>query len=160
VEQKRAEGTLRAKDSQVALVVGGRGAPKPSAYLTKSQQKRFRALVAELADADFLDYADRGMIELAAIEEDNIAECNRFIDANGVVITGGMGGTIANPAVTKRAQSITSLRQLYAELGIGPASRARLQNLGIDKGKPPEKGIPSVAKFAEARARLRAVGDE
>jgi len=159
VEQKQAEGTVRARDRQTALLVGGRGTPKPSAYLTKGQMARFAALVKELTAAGYLDLADRGMLELAAIEEDNVDLCNRSVDKNGVVILGAMGGPITNPAVIARAKSLSSLRQLYAELGIGPASRARMQNLGM-KGREPSNDIPAVAKFAEARSRLRAVGDE
>jgi hypothetical protein len=54
-----------------------------------------------------------------------------------------MGGPVINPAATSRAKSLTHLRQLYAELGIGPASRARMQNLGV-KGKGPDKVLPGV----------------
>jgi P27 family predicted phage terminase small subunit len=142
-EQKRDEGTLRARDKQTPLLVAGRGTPAPSAYLTAGQVARFHALVAELSDAGYLDLADRGMLELAAIEEDNVDVCNQDIDRNGVVITGAMGGTIANPAVTARSKSLTNLRQLYAELGIGPASRARMNSLGL-AGRSPAKTLPGV----------------
>lgn len=142
-EQKRDEGTMRARDQQTPLLVAGRGNPQPSSYLTAGQAARFRALVAELSDAGYLDLADRGMIELAAIEEDNVDECNKLIEENGIVITGAMGGDIANPAVTARSKSLSNLRQLYAELGIGPASRARMNNLGL-AGKPPAKTLPGV----------------
>jgi len=154
VEQKKSEGTLRARDKQTPFLVGGRGNPEPSTYLTDGQRARFVALVAELNLAGFLDTADRGMLELAAIEEDNIDRCNQHIEDNGVVITGAMGGEITNPAVTARSKSLSNLRQLYSELGIGPASRARMQNLGAYKGKSAKHELPGVG---DAPTPLRVV---
>ena len=142
-EQKRDDGTMRARDQKTPLLVAGRGNPRPSTYLTDGQTARFHALVAELSDAGYLDLADRGMIELAAIEEANIDDCNRLIEDNGIIITGAMGGDIANPAVTARSKSLSNLRQLYAELGIGPASRARMNNLGLT-GRSPVRSLSGV----------------
>jgi P27 family predicted phage terminase small subunit len=143
VEQKQAEGTLRAADKQTPQIHGGRKQPRPSAHLSDEARKRFRVLCRELKAAGILDTADRGMVELAAIEEATIIECEAEISNHGLVVLGAMGGPITNPAVTIRAKSLNHLRQLYAEIGIGPSSRARFQNLGI-KGAGPAQTLRGV----------------
>jgi P27 family predicted phage terminase small subunit len=111
--------------------------------LSDAAKKRFRVLCRELKAAGILDTADRGMVELAAIEEATVIQCETAIAGEGLVVTGAMGGPITNPAVTIRAKSLNHLRQLYAEIGIGPSSRARFQNLGI-KGAEPAKTLRGV----------------
>jgi P27 family predicted phage terminase small subunit len=167
VEQKRAEGTLRPRDKQTPVLIGGRGIPEPSDYLNEGQRECFDEIVSVLKDANILDLADAGMIELAAIERANVIACNLVLNApddgpedrrtNGLIIMGSMGGPIANPAVAMRAKSLNHLRQLYNELGIGPAARARMQNLGVSAGKTPAQALPGVGAKPTP---LRAVANE
>ena len=146
IESKRADGTLRSRDAKTPLILGGRGNPEPSAYLSEGERECFAEIVDVLRNANILDLADAGMVELAAIERANVIRCNAILNGddaddanlgkNGLIIMGSMGGPIANPAVAMRAKSLNHLRQLYNELGIGPAARARMQNLGV-KGADP-----------------------
>lgn len=154
IEQKISEGTLRPRDKQTPLVVGGRELPKPSSYLTRLEKQRFRAIVKTLESSGILDKADRGMIELAAMEEANIIDCNRMIADKGIVITSvsarGYEKDIPNPAIVLKQRSIQSLRLLYAEIGIGPSSRARLRGLGIvQKEDTKMRDIPGLASANE-----------
>ena len=152
IEQRKEEGTLRAgRHPSVPLVVGGREAPKPAAYLTPAQRREFRRIVAELKDSRLLDSADRGMIELTAIEVDVVAQCNKALaEALTVEVTrGGYGGkeeyTVceASPYLRMREEAVNKLRYLYRELGIGPASRAALAINGAT-GKTPLQALPGV----------------
>lgn len=159
IEQKMRDGTLRPRDiARTPLVVGGRTNPKPSTYLTKLQKKQFRRLVAELKTSGILDAADRGMVELAAIEEANIIECNAAVECDGAFIEHKSDrGAISireHPAIASRRQSLNGLRQLYGELGIGPASRARLKTSGVES-KAPRQNIPGIARAIE----LKVVGN-
>ena len=168
VESRKADGTLRPdRHTATPLLIGGRGLPEPSDYLNAGQRECFDEIVALLADANLLDTADGGMVELAAIERANVIACNAILNGsdaedsnlgtNGLIIMGAMGGPIANPAVAMRAKSLNHLRQLYSELGIGPASRARMQNLGATNGKPAAKVLPGVGAKPTP---LRAVANE
>ena len=157
-EQRKLEGTLRPdRHATTPMIVAGRGDPEPSPFLTNLQLDRFRCIVDTLRDAKLLDSADSGMVELAAIEQANVVECNMLIVDEGLTMMGVQGGTIANPAVAMRSKSLNHLRQLYAELGIGPASRARFQNLGI-KPAEPERHIAGIGSAPTPIGKLRAVG--
>lgn len=158
IEQKRAEGSLRARDKQTPLLVGGRGRPEAALLVTEGQRERFEALCAELAEAGYLDQADRGILELAAIEEANVVACNLAVFDAGIVVEGPSGGLARNPALTSRDASIKSLRQIYAELGIGPSARARLRNLGI-KPSDAKTLIPGMDEVARKREALRAASE-
>ena len=154
IEQRKLDGTLNVtRHSKTPLLISGRGEPEPPEYLSEGERECFMEIVEVLRDASILDYADAGMVELAAIERANVIRCNMILNGddaydenlgtNGLIIMGAMGGPIANPAVAMRAKSLVHLRQLYAELGIGPAARARMQNLGI-KGAAPAQVLPGV----------------
>jgi P27 family predicted phage terminase small subunit len=145
IEQKIAEGTLNAtRDPKTPILIGGRDLPQPSEYLSEGQRECFDKLVVTLKDANILDSADAGMLELAAIEMANVIACNQYVFDNGIIMMGAMGGPINNPAVVSRAKSLNHLRQLYNELGIGPAARARMQNMGVGAGKKPAQVLPGV----------------
>jgi len=115
--------------------------------------RHFRRLVAELSGSRLLDSADRGMIELAAIELDVLERCNRHLK-RGLMVNrthGGYNGRAMyttkelSPYYRAREEAITKLRYLYGELGIGPLSRAMLANRGI-KGKPPAEALAGVGE--------------
>lgn len=162
IEQKIHDGTLRPRDVQTPLVIGGREEPKPSGYLSALEKKHFRRLVKELHDAHILDKADRGMVELTAIEEANIEACNLAMERDGEYIEHysdrGAVNMVEHPAKASRAKSVEKLRHLYGELGIGPSSRARMKGLGIGAvtAETRKRDIPGL----DAARKLRVVGDE
>jgi len=167
-EQHLREGTLRGVHSQTPLLNGGRDRPKPSTHLSKSVKKHFKRFVKELWDGGVLDKSDRAMIELAAIEASLIDECNSDIELRGMnveVVRGGYNGSDErtlyepNPSVTMRAHAMTHLRQLLGELGIGPASRARLANSGV-KRPGAKKFIPGMDEVGKKREALRRAAGE
>ena len=167
-EVHKREGTLRKdRHASTPVINAGRIRPLPSQHLSERAKTHFDALVNELWDAEILDGADRALVELAAIEAATIEQCNDAL-AGGLtrtVIRGGYNGSEerelveVHPMVAVREAAMKHQRQLLELLGIGPAARASLANAGI-KVKAPDKSIPAVAKFSQARARLRAVGDE
>ena len=169
IEAHKQDGTFRADrhGDGTPLLQMGRVRPNPSAHLSDQAKAHFEALVDELWEAGVLDGADRALVELAAIEAATIEQCNDIL-AGGLtrsVIRGGYNGSEereiveVHPMVSVREAAMKHQRQLLELLGIGPAARADLASRGI-KGKQPEQAIPAVAKFAEARSRLRAVGNE
>lgn len=150
-ERKAHDGTLRARDIQTPLIVSGRKPPEKPAYLTALQGECFDQIVRELSDGGILDTSDRGMLELAAIEEANIIECNQTIERDGRFIEHvqdrGARNIREHPAAASQRQSIASLRQLYGELGIGPANRARFGKMGTTTSQATrERNIPGLDK--------------
>ncbi len=156
IEQKIREGTLQSRDKKTPLVIGGRELPKPSEHLSDIEKDRFHAIVESLKDSGILDTADRGMIELAAMEEANIVECNTLLAEHDAFIehTQDRGATnlVEHPAKASKRKSIQALRQIYAEIGIGPASRARLKGLGVETAKATRtKEIPGLQTAHDIR---------
>jgi phage terminase small subunit len=153
-EQHQAEGTLRGdRHATTPLIAGDRRDPEPGPYLTEDQAVHFRRIVAELSGSRLLDSADRGMIELAAIELDVLERCNRHLK-RGLMVNRKHGGYNGGPTHTTkelspyyraREEAIGKLRYLYGELGIGPLSRAALANRGI-KGKGPARALAGVGE--------------
>ena len=149
IEDRKADGTLRPSDAKTPVVVAGRTAPKPAAYLTPGQKREFRRLVKELGV--ILDSADRGLVELAAIQADIIATCNAMLatsltdEVTRGAYRGTTGFTVEEPSVyfRMRQDAAKELRQLYGELGIGPGARAALGAGGV-KGKSPAQALPGV----------------
>ena len=146
------------------MVMGGRKPPVPAAYLTAAQKREFRRLVRELHGSNLLDSADRGMLELAAIEVAVVAECNRHL-GDGLTVAvphGGYNGSPewttheVSPYLKMREDAVNKLRYLYRELGIGAASRASLANGGAT-GKRPSQMLPGVGVKPTL---LKAVGGE
>jgi P27 family predicted phage terminase small subunit len=132
-------------------VIGGRELPKPASYLTAPQRVHFNRIVRELSAANLLDTADRGMLELAAIELDVLAQCNKELadSLTHEVTRGAYNGSEGyvvreiSPFLKAREDAVNKLRTLYHELGIGPASRASLANGGTT-GKKPHQTLPGV----------------
>jgi phage terminase small subunit len=120
--------------------------------------------VHELQEGNLLDSADRGMIELAAVQADILAQCNAAL-AESLTITvtrgtyrgeGGYTTEETSPFFKMRQDAAKELRQLYGELGIGPGARASLANSGSKAGKKPAQVLPGVGN---APTPLRAVND-
>ena len=153
-EQHQAEGTIRSdRHGEVPVISGDRSDPEPGPYLTPEQAVHFRRIVDELKGSRLLDSADRGMLELAAVELDVLERCNRHLK-RGLMVNvkhGGYNGKAEyiskepSPYVRMREEAVSKLRYLYGELGIGPLSRAALANRGV-KGKPAKAVIAGVGE--------------
>jgi len=124
IEERKADGTMRSSYASVPLVVGGRKPPRPSAYLTAAQNREFRRLVRELKDSGLLDSADRGLLELTAIEVATLAECNQHLEEGLTILVtrAGYNGAPAreveepSPYLKMREDAVNKLRYIYAEL--------------------------------------------
>jgi len=135
--------------------------PKPGPYLTAAQKRQFRRIVGELKDGNLLDAADGGMVELAAIGLDVVAQCNAHLSESLTVEVVRVARdkstrieTVPSPYLRMRAVALNELRYLYRELGIGPAARAALGNAHAI-GRKPAQTLPGVGAKPTP---LRAVG--
>lgn len=152
IEQHRAEGTLRKdRHATTPLVMGERVMPKVPRWLPRYEQRAFARLTRDLWASGVLDSADAGLIITAAQALGTMWAMSEDIRENGYKVIyyerGKYGGQIEktrpNEAVRMRKDASAEFLRCCPELGIGPASRTRLADLGI-KGKTPAQMLPGV----------------
>jgi P27 family predicted phage terminase small subunit len=145
IEQHKAEGTLRSYHARTPLVSGKRTRPKCPPELTGKTAAIFRRLVKELWPARILDAVDASLIATAAMHlaiaydaQERILQLGTTYPVTRGARDGSPGYRVleANPAVRVMRDSLTEYRQCCDLLGIGPAARARLANMGV-KGATP-----------------------
>ena len=151
-EVHRAEGTLRPYHAHTPLLVGGRGRPRCPKYLAGTARDIFKLIVSDLWQGNILDKADRTLIVTAALHLATAFEAQAAVDKLGPVYqvtrgayNGSPGYKVleANPAVKIVRESLAEYRQCCDLLGIGPAARARLANMGV-RGLTPLQALPGV----------------
>lgn len=81
-------------------------------------------VMPELIQRKILTPADIGTLENYCLAIGQVRECHRMIAQRGLVISNAKG-TRKHPAVQIQAAAMTQARQLAAELGLTPVSRAR-----------------------------------
>lgn len=116
-------------------------------------------LIHCLASGGILDRIDGAMVEATAVTWARARQARESINRQGLTIMvtkNGRGGESweeeePNPAVLIERNAWAQFRQLADHLGIGPAARARLANMGV-KGKPPEAELPGIGKLLQFKA--------
>jgi P27 family predicted phage terminase small subunit len=151
-EQRREEGTLRSHHAKVPLISGRRARPKCPPDVTGKAAEYFALMVRELWPARILDRADSLMILTAAIHLETALDARGKVLQLGTVYSvtrgaynGSPGYKVleANPAVKIERDCLEAFRQCCDALGISPAARARLANMGV-KGASPAASLPGV----------------
>jgi len=152
IERRREEGTLRSHHAKVPLVTGQRRRPKCPPDVTGKAAEYFALIVKELWPSRILDPADTLMILTAALHLEVALDARTKVVQLGTVYTvtrgaynGSPGYKVleANPAVRVERDSLEAFRQCCDALGISPAARARLANMGV-KGASPAASLPGV----------------
>jgi P27 family predicted phage terminase small subunit len=153
IEQRREEGTFRAdRHAKTPIVSGPRVRPKCPPELTGPARKIFARLVRELWPARILDQADASLVATAAMHlaiaydaQERIAQLGSTYPVTRGAYNGSPGFRVleANPAVAIMRNSLAEYRQCCDALGIGPAARARLANMGV-KGAGLAQALPGV----------------
>jgi P27 family predicted phage terminase small subunit len=166
IEQHKAEGTLRAdRHAGTPLVSGRRTRPQCPPQVTGAAREIFARIVRELWPARILDHADASLIAVAAMHlataydaQERVLQLGTTYPVTRGARDGSPGYRVleANPAVKVMRDSLTEYRQCCDLLGIGPAARARLANMGV-KGATPAQSLPGVG---ERPTPLRAVNGE
>ena len=169
IEQHKAEGTLRtARHAAVPLISGKRIRPRCPDALTGRARDIFREIVGDLWASRIIDRMDRTMILAAALHlataldaQDMVAKLGTVYSVTRGAYNGNPGYKVmeANPAVKIVRDSLAEYRQCCDMLGISPAARARLANMGA-KGATPAQVLPGVgAKPTPLRVVSGSEGD-
>ena len=152
IEQHRAEGTLRSYHAKPPIVTGRRIRPRCPAELRGRVREIFNEIVRELWPARILDRCDTTLVLVAAIHLSTALDAQEMVLRLGTtypVTRGAYNGSPgyrvleANPAVKIVRDSLAEYRQCCDLLGIGPAARARLANMGV-KGATPAQALPGI----------------
>lgn len=145
--------SARARSGATAspLLVGGRTLPPAPEGLSLEERERWDWLIHTLGGANLLDVADLHTVEFAAKCIVRAREAARSIHERGLMVESRLGETIANPAVRVERDSMTAFARYCALLGLSPADRARLANMGV-MGRPPEDEIEGLAEIRELRS--------
>lgn len=124
----------------------------PPRYLGKTAAMIYRRLRPTLEQSKVVKQADKAVVEALCIQVELLRIAYKDIEENGiqqaiyqtpVSPTGEIGeqefvGFRKNPAVTTLSDATNKIKQLSAELGLTPQSRATLLNLT----KPEDDGDP------------------
>jgi P27 family predicted phage terminase small subunit len=163
IEDRRADGTPSARDAKVPLLVAGRPTGKPTAptWLSAEGKKAFKLIVTTLWEAGYLDQADALLVVVAADALGDAIAAARDLNERGLTIEGtrvtrtGDRYTVPakNPSYQVKADAMRRFRQTCPELGIGPAARTHLANVGV-RGKSPTE-LPGIGCKPTPLSQLR-----
>jgi P27 family predicted phage terminase small subunit len=158
IEQRRAEDNFNTtRHSRVPMLVKGRYTPRCPRHLSGDARKAYRTLIDDLWDSQYLDGGDRLLVASAAMLHSVAMSAQETVDSLGPVYSvtrGARYGTAgykvmeANPAVRLRRDFLAEFRQCCELLGVGPGSRARLEDLGIKR----HDGSPRLVTAADYEA--------
>ena len=152
IEQHSAEGTLRSYHARTPIVTGRRIRPRCPAEIDGKVREIFNEIVRELWPARILDRSDTTLILVAAMHLATALDAQEMVARLGTIYpvtrgayNGNPGYKVleANPAVKIVRDSLAEYRQCCDLLGIGPAARARLANMGV-KGATPAQALPGI----------------
>lgn len=153
IEAHLRDGSLNATRhaTKTPLLIKGRdGRPKVPRWLDSESQRAYGKLMRDLWGSGILDGADDGLVIAAACALGDMWSASLDIRRWGRIVAGNRG-RCKNPAIQIRQTAQVEFRQCCSLLGIGPADRARLANLGV-KGRSAEQTIPALAKIAQLKA--------
>ncbi|WP_295745395.1 phage terminase small subunit P27 family [uncultured Limosilactobacillus sp.] len=167
-DSRKAKKYQRDRTKQLKKVTDGwDGLQKtPPRYLSKTGARLYRQLWLLLQDTQVVKQADHSVVEALVVQMELARMAYADIQENGIQSaiyqtpvspTGEMGekefvGFRKNPAVNTLSDSTQKIKQLSAELGLTPESRASLLNMT----KPDDEGDP----MAQIAAMLNGKGDK
>jgi P27 family predicted phage terminase small subunit len=102
------------------------GIPEPPDFLTGIALEQWHRTVAVMREIGTLGAETREVLGLYCAAWARVAEAEAEIARAGAVVRSRLGGEIANPWIAIANQSATLVTRLATELGLTPASRARV----------------------------------
>ena len=130
------------------VLLAGRTPPKPPASLSAAEKKVFVELVAQAGA--ILDEADGLLVESAAVLLVVAREIRKDISKRGLLVTNRFGALVANPSVKVERDTLGELRLVLQQLGMSPASRARLGAQGVE-GRSAVDELPGLGEARKLR---------
>ncbi|HEV2897269.1 MAG TPA: phage terminase small subunit P27 family [Pseudaminobacter sp.] len=112
----------------------GRGKPIVPGHLSAGEQAEYRHVLAS-APAAILTAADQALIENYCVAICAAREAHDKLRQTGKLVQ-GVNGPVVNPFWRLWRQSVDLARIMGSELGLSPASRARLSAKGAEEDDP------------------------
>lgn len=101
--------------------------PEMPAYLDTEGRKRWEELVSDLESIGVLTVVDREVLGGYCAAFASFVSATRILEEKGWVTTAQSGYEMPSPWVAIRNRAMDDLRRFGAELGIGAASRSRIE---------------------------------
>ena len=116
--------------------------PDPPPYLSETARKRWNELVPELDYSGVLTRIDGDVLAGYCMAYADIVTLTKLIARRGRVYTVGTNGAVsARPEVAMLNRAKDDIRKFGAELGIGAASRTKVEVRKPDAGKTPLEAV-------------------
>ena len=139
--RKLAEQTLQGNSDKVNI---------PPRWLCKDGKKEYKKLVKELENAKILTNVDIGVVATVADAYVKMAQANKIIQEEGLIITKlsdrGSESLIEHPATKIYKQYNSIYKQFLSEIGLSPASRAKLSIINVEKEKEKKNPVLQALK--------------
>lgn len=127
--------------------------PDPPPYLSEVALQRWHELLPELDYTGVLTRVDGDVLACYCMAYGEIVELAADVARNGRTYEVGTNGAQSTrPEVTQLQKARDDLRRFGAELGIGAASRTKIEV------KKPDDGKSTITKIMEANSRGRTTG--
>ena len=126
----------------------------PPAYLGRGAKTEWRRILPLLGERGTLTHGDRSVLAMYCQAYQRWIEYERLIDANGSVQMTDKGFAMPRPEVLMATKQAALLKSLAAELGLTPASRAR-----VDVPEPATPKDPTEELLFGARKSGRSPND-
>lgn len=123
---KRLRGTARADRATANEPKPELASADPPESLPPEAVIRWNRYAPVLIRLRVLTELDRATLADLCVVEARLAECNRELDKDGVVIAGARGGLVRHPAVMAANAYGARALQLRAKLGMSPVDRAKV----------------------------------
>lgn len=109
----------------------------PPAYLGRGAKAEWRRILPLLGKRGVITLGDRAVLAMYCQAYQRWIEYERLIDANGSVQTTDKGFAMPRPEVLMATKQAALLKSLAVELGLTPASRARVDVPAPETPKDP-----------------------
>jgi P27 family predicted phage terminase small subunit len=152
---KRLRGTARNDRKPVQAATGAaREAAKalanPPHWLQDEAKREWRRIVRELAELGTLGKADRAALTGYCVAFGVLERATRTLAAEGETVSAPSGYFLPHPAVARQKAALLIVKGFVSELGLSPASRARLQ---LPEPEDPDDPIAELLRRKDERGR-------
>lgn len=110
---------------------------EPPEWLNEVAATQWVMLARELCAWRVLCVTDLHNLEMFCVAYANFRKSQAHIDEHGIVMTGGTGGCVKNPALTALNEAMRQMASSGGLLGLDPSSRQRLTGSGRETPKNP-----------------------
>ncbi|MCC5855130.1 MAG: phage terminase small subunit P27 family [Idiomarina sp.] len=110
-------------DEPAFKMIEGVEAPE---WLSDDARTMWNLITGELCKAKVIAVTDLHNVEAFCTAYSNWRAAQKYVNKNGIVVTGGQGGPIKNPALTAANEALRQMASFGSSLGLTPSARVSL----------------------------------